>query len=275
MIEMSFALGGDLPVYRLGYGALPLCGPQAWGPPEDRHHAIAVLRSAVELGVTYIDTADAYGLGANEELIAEALYPYQETLVIGTKTGRTRPGPGEWGVLGRPDYIKQQAELSRRRLRVDRIDLFQLHRIDPTVPFEDQIGALKQLRDEGVIRHIGLSEVGIDELERARAIVEIASVQNRYNYTDRGYENVVDYCEANRIAFLPWRPLDDSIHHPDIRRAAERFGATPAQVALGWLLRRCPAMIPIPGTSNLAHLKENLTPVEGPLDGLGPLDGRG
>lgn len=273
---MSFALGGDLPVYRLGYGALPLTGPQAWGPPQDRAAAIGVLRTAVELGVTFIDTADAYGLGANEELIAEALYPYQgKNLVIGTKTGRTRPSPSQWGELGRPDYLRQQAELARRRLRVDRVDLFQLHRIDPTVPFEDQIGALKQLRDEGVIRHIGLSEVGIAEIDRARAIVEIASVQNRYNYTDRQYDDVVDHCEANGIAFLPWRPLDDTIRHPDIRRVAERIGATPAQVALGWLLRRSPVMIPIPGTANLAHLKENLTPVEGSLDGLGPLGGRG
>ena len=273
---MTFALGGDLPVYRLGYGALSLTGPQAWGPPEDRQNAIAVLRTAVQLGVTFIDTADAYGLGANEELIAEALHPYHEkNLVIATKTGRTRPSPQEWGVLGRPDYIRQQAELARRRLRVDRIALFQLHRIDPTVPFEDQIGALKQLKDEGVIRHIGLSEVGVAEVRRARAIVEIVSVQNRYNYTDRRYDDVVDYCEANGIAFLPWRPLDDSIHHPDIRRVAQQVGATPAQVALGWLLRRSPVMIPIPGTSNLAHLKENLTPVEGPLDGLGPLGGRG
>jgi pyridoxine 4-dehydrogenase len=273
MFEMSFALGGDLSVHRLGYGALPLCGPQAWGPPEDKQNAIAVLRTAVELGVTLIDTADAYGLGANEELIAEALHPYQKNLVIATKTGRTRPSPGEWGVLGRPDYIRQQAELARRRLRVERVDLFQLHRIDPSVAFEDQIGALKQLKDEGVIGHIGLSEVGVAELERARAIVEIASVQNRYNYTDRRYDDVVDYCEANRIAFLPWRPLDDSVHDPAIQKVAQELGATPAQVALGWLLRRSPVMIPIPGTANVAHLKENLTPVEGSLDGLGPLGG--
>jgi len=272
---MSFALGGDLPVHRVGYGALPLTGPGAWGPPEDRENAIAVLRTAVELGVTYIDTADSYGLGANEELIAEALYRYPQNLVIGTKTGRTRPSRSQWGVLGRPDYIKQQAELARRRLRVDRIDLFQLHRIDPTVPFEDQIGALRELRDEGVIRHIGLSEVGVGELERARAIVEIASVQNRYNYTDRTHEDVVDYCTANGVAFLPWRPLDDSIHDPAITKVAAELGATPAQVALGWLLRRSPVMIPIPGTSSLAHLKENLSPVEGPLDGLGPAGGRG
>ncbi|HEX6686212.1 MAG TPA: aldo/keto reductase [Candidatus Limnocylindrales bacterium] len=270
MIQMSFALGGDLTINRIGYGALPLTGPGAWGPPADRENAIAVLRTAVELGVTFIDTADSYGLGANEELIAEALHPYPQNLVIGTKTGRTRPSPQEWGVLGRPDYVKQQAELARRRLRVDRVDLFQLHRIDPTVPFEDQIGALRELREEGVIRHIGLSEVGVAEIERARGIVEIASVQNRYNDTDRGYDEVVDYCEANGIAFLPWRPLDDSIREPAVRKVAAELGVTPAQVALAWLLRRSPVMVPIPGTSSLEHLRENLSPAQGPLDGLGP-----
>ncbi|WP_246001563.1 aldo/keto reductase [Allorhizocola rhizosphaerae] len=243
--------------FRIGYGALPLTGQDAWGPPSDREGAIKVLRRAVDLGVALIDTADSYGLGANEELIAEALHPYPDGLLIATKTGRTRPSPGEWGVLGRPDYVKQQAELSRRRLRVDRIDLFQLHRVDPSVPFEDQIGCLRELRDAGVINHIGLSEVDVEQLERARSIVEIASVQNRYNYLDRRHDNVIDYCERHGIAFLPWRPIDETFRDYRIKQAAKDLSATPAQVALAWLLQRSPVVTPIPGTSSVEHLVEN------------------
>lgn len=253
----TFLLGGDLPVHRLGFGAMRLTG---WGPPADPAASIAVARRAVELGVTFVDTADSYGLGANEELLASALHPYPEGLVIATKAGQSRPGRG-WVPLGRPEYLKQQAELSLRRLRVDRLDLFQLHRVDPKVAFEDQIGALKELRDEGKVRHLGLSEVDVEQLRAAREIVEIVSVQNLYNLGDRRHESVLDYCTNERIAFIPWLPISPDVNAgPDSEpgRIAAELGATPAQVALAWQLHRSPVVIPIPGTSSVAHLEENV-----------------
>lgn len=254
----TFPLGGDLPVNRIGFGALKLTD---WRPAADRSGTIAVARRAVELGVDLIDTADSYALGANEELLAEALHPYRNGLVIATKAGRTRASEREWTPLGRPEYLRQQAELSLRRLRLERIELFQLHRVDPRVPFADQVGALARLRRDGVIHHIGLSEVSLDQLRAAREVVEIASVQNIYNLTDRRHEDVLDYCTANHIAFIPWLPLADGAHAGRggaLADVAREVGATPVQVALAWLLRRSPVMLPIPGTSSLSHLEENV-----------------
>jgi pyridoxine 4-dehydrogenase len=254
----TFLIGGDLPVARLGFGAMRLTD---WTPAEDLAPAIAVARRAVELGVTLIDTADSYDLGANEELLARALHPYPRGLAIATKAGQSRPSEDVWKALGRPEYLKQQAELSLRRLRLDRIDLFQLHRVDPQVPFADQIGALRELRDDGKIRHVGLSEVGVAEIEAARRIVPIASVQNLYNLTDRRHEDVLEYCEAAGIAFLPWLPVANGAHATAggvLARVARATGGTPVQVALAWLLARSPVMLPIPGTSSAAHLEENL-----------------
>ncbi len=257
--QHTFLLGGDLAVNRLGFGAMRLTD---WQPPADPTHSIAVARRAVELGVTFIDTADSYALGANEELLADALHPYPDDLVIATKAGQSRPSPTEWKPLGRPEYLHQQAELSLRRLRIDHIALFQLHRIDPQVPFADQIGALKHLRDAGKVRHIGLSEITVAQLEAARTIVEIASVQNLYNLTDRRHEDVLDYCTTNHIAFIPWLPIANGTHanpHGPISTIAHEIGAAPAQLALAWLLRRSPVILPIPGTSSLTHLQENVT----------------
>ncbi|MER5321653.1 aldo/keto reductase [Streptosporangium roseum] len=254
----TFQIGGDLPVHRLGFGAMRLTD---WGPPKDLPAAIAVARRAVELGVTLIDTADAYALGANEELLAQALHPYPRGLVIATKAGQSRPGRGRWKPLGRPEYLIQQAELSLRRLRLERIELFQLHRVDPQVPFADQIGALKQLRDEGKIRHIGLSEVGVAQIEEARRTVPIAGVQNRYNLTDRRHEDVLDHCEAAGIAFIPWEPVANGSHaaaEGPLAQVAKEVGGTPVQVMLAWLLARSPVMLPIPGTGSAAHLEENM-----------------
>ena len=259
MTDNTIVIGGDLPVHRLGFGALRL-------PPEPavRANSIAVARRAVELGVQLIDTADAYDLGQNEELLAEALHPYPDGVVIATKAGRVHPG-NEWVNVGRPEYLRQQAELSLRRLRVDRIDLFQLHRIDASVPFEDQMGALKQLRDEGKVRHVGLSEVSVAEIERARRIVPIVSVQNLYNRTDRRWDDVVDYCEREGIAFLPWLPVEPSTTAggtDPVATVARRLGASKVQVVLAWLLHRSPVMLPIPGTKSLAHLAENVAAAE-------------
>ncbi|HKS98221.1 MAG TPA: aldo/keto reductase, partial [Rugosimonospora sp.] len=261
MKDSTFVLGGDLPVYRLGFGAMRLCDPDEWGPPEDRAGAIKVAQRAVELGVTFIDTADSYGLGANEELLAEALRPYPEGLVIGTKAGQSRPSPDVWQPLGRPEYLRQQCELSLRRLKVDRIDLYQLHRIDPLVPAADQFGALKSLQDEGKIRHIGLSEVTVPQLLAAQEQIEVVSVQNLYNLADRRHEGVVEYCEREGIAFIPWLPIAAGAHaRPGgpLAAVAAELGATPVQVAIAWLLHRSPVMIPIPGTKSAAHLEENL-----------------
>ncbi|MFB4316447.1 aldo/keto reductase [Actinomadura sp. 21ATH] len=256
----TFAIGTDLPVHRLGYGAMQLTGPGVWGEPADRDECVRVLRRAVESGVNLIDTADSYGPFVSEELIAEALHPYPADLVIATKGGLTRPGPNVWPPLGRPEYLRQCVEMSLRRLRLERIDLYQLHRIDPQVPLEEQVGLLKEMRDEGKIRHIGLSEVSVAELAAAREIVEIVSVQNLYNLTYRKSQELLEVCEGEGIAFIPWFPLaTGKLAGPGsvLAAAAERHEATPAQLALAWLLHRSPVMLPIPGTSQVAHLDEN------------------
>ena len=262
----TFDLGGDLPVVRLGYGAMQLTGPGIWDYPRDREQAVQVLRRAVELGVTFIDTADSYGPHVNEELIREAFHPaaghpYPEGLVIATKAGFLRPGPDRWEVHGHPAYLRQQVELSLRRLGVERIDLFQLHRIDPAYPLEDQVGELGALRAEGKIRHLGLSEVSVEELEAAQRVAPIVSVQNYYNLGSREAEPLLTHCEQHGIGFIPWCPLDSGAllgEGTPLTLAAERLGANPAQLALAWLLRRSPVMLPIPGTSQLAHLEDNL-----------------
>lgn len=257
----TFRIGGELDVVRLGYGAMRVTGPGIWGPPADRDAAIRVLRRAVELGVTLIDTADAYGPRVSEELIAEALRPYPEGLVIATKAGFRRPGPGEWEEDGRPEHLREAVDGSLERLKLDRIDLLQLHRIDPKVPADDQLGTLAELRDAGKIRFVGLSEVSVEQLEHARAIVDVVTVQNLYNVTNRKAEPVLERCEALGLGFLPWFPLQVgklAQAGGPLAASAARTGATPSQVALAWLLRRSPVMLPIPGTSSLAHLEENL-----------------
>ena len=256
----TFSIGGDLPVVRLGYGAMQITGPGIWGPPRDRDEAVAVLRRAVELGVTFIDTADSYGPTVSEELIHQALHPYPDGLVIATKAGLTRSGPDAWAPVGRPEYLRQQCELSLRRLQVERIDLFQLHRIDPKVPAEEQFGLLAELQAEGKVRHVGLSQVEVADVEAAQAQVPIATVQNLYNLADRSSENVLEFCEAHGIGFIPWFPIaNGGLTGPGgtLERVAASLQATSAQVALAWLLRRSPVMLPIPGTSKVAHLEEN------------------
>jgi pyridoxine 4-dehydrogenase len=255
-----FIIGGDLPVYRLGFGAMRLTGEGIWGEPADQDEAIAVLRTAVELGITLIDTADSYGPDVSERLIAEALYPYPADLVIATKAGFDRPGPGEWVEDGRPEHLRSAVEGSLRRLRLESIALLQLHRIDPKVPMEDQIGALLELQRQGKIRHLGLSEVSVAQIEAVRKLATIVSVQNRYNLTDRNSEDVLEYCTRERLAFIPWFPLaTGDLAQPGgaVARVAERIGALPSQVALAWLLAKSPVMLPIPGTSQVSHLREN------------------
>jgi pyridoxine 4-dehydrogenase len=257
----TFELGGDLTVDRLGFGAMRLTGDGIWGWPPDRQNALKVLKRAVELGVNLIDTADAYGPDVNELQIAEALYPYPKGLVIATKGGITRPGPGQWVPTGRPEHLKKAVEGSLKRLRLERIDLYQLHRIDPKVPLEESVGALKEMKDAGKIRHVGLSNVDPDEIERARKIVPIVSVQNRYNVDDRDSESVLRYCEKERLGFLPWRPVGGSgglKAANAVQQAARAHGVSVFQVALAWLLGRSPVMLPIPGTSSIAHLEENV-----------------
>ncbi len=256
-----FQLGGDLPVHRLGYGAMQITGDGIWGEPADHDGAIAVLKAAVELGVDFIDTADAYGPDVSERLIAEALHPYPAGLVIATKAGNTRTGPNEWIQVGRPAYLKQQVELSLRKLKLDRIDLIQLHRIDPEVPVEDQVGAFAELKEQGKVRHIGLSEVSVEELQQAQKVTEIASVQNRYNLTDRTSQALLEHCTREGIAFIPWAPVGNKeLTGPDspVGEIAREQGATPSQVALAWLLAISPVVLPIPGTKSVEHLKENL-----------------
>jgi len=251
---------GERDVDRLGFGAMRLTGPGIWGPPADPEECVAVLRRAVELGVDLIDTADSYGPHVSEELIARALHPYPENLLIATKAGLVRTGPGGWHLLGRPEYLRQECELSLRRLRLERIDLFQLHRIDPKVPAEEQFGVLADLRAEGKISEVGLSEVSVTELEAARRVVPIATVQNRYNLVDRGSEELLDHCEREGIGFMPWFPIasgDLAAPGGRLDDVVKATGATPAQVALAWLLARSPVMLPIPGTASVAHLEEN------------------
>ena len=257
----TFSIGGDLPVHRLGYGAMRITGRGIWGPPADHDESIRVLRRAVELGVTFIDTADSYGPHVSEELIAEALHPYADGLVIATKGGLTRPGPDQWVPNGRPDYLRAQCEASLRRLKLERIDLWQLHRIDPAVPADEQFGVLAELVREGKVRHVGLSEVSVDEVQAARRAVPIVSVQNRYNLAERTAEPLLEYCEREQIGFIPWFPLlTGKLTAPGgaLADAATRHGATPGQVALAWLLARSPVMLPIPGTSRVSHLEENV-----------------
>jgi aryl-alcohol dehydrogenase-like predicted oxidoreductase len=257
----TLELGGDLPVNRLGFGAMRLCGPGVWGESEDPRAAETVLRRAVELGVNLIDTADAYGPEVNERQILRALHPYPESLVIATKGGYTRQGPGRWRTNGRPKRLREACEGSLRRLKLDRIDLYQLHRPDRRVPFENSVLALAELREEGKIRHVGLSNVGVEEISLALDIVPIVSVQNRYNLNDRSSEAVVEACEREGIAFIPWYPLGTGkLARPGgpVDEIAGRHGATPAQVALAWLLARSPMMLPIPGTSSVKHLEENV-----------------
>ena len=255
-------LGGDLPVNRLGFGAMRITGEGIWGWPADRDNALKVLRRAVELGVNLIDTADAYGPETSELLIAEALYPYPKGLVIATKGGLTRPGPRQWLPNGRPEYLKGCVEKSLKRLRLERVDLYQLHRIDPKVPAEESLGALKEMQGAGKIRHVGLSEVAPEEIERARKVLPIVSVQNQYNISDRKWENTLAYCEKERIGFMPWSPIGGGRglkSGPALEAAAKNHhGASVVQIALAWLLQRSPVMLPIPGTSSLAHLEENV-----------------
>jgi aryl-alcohol dehydrogenase-like predicted oxidoreductase len=257
----TFELGGDLPVHRLGFGAMQITGKGIWGEPADPDECRRVLKRAVELGVNLIDTANSYGPEVSERLIAEALHPYPDDLVIATKAGLERSGPGKWHAKADPDYLKSECEGSLRRLKVDRIDLFQLHRIDKRVPAEESIGALMELQQEGKIRHIGLSEVSVEELEAARKQTQIVSVQNKYNIGDRSAEDVLDLCEREGIAFIPWFPLNTgglADEGGPLAQAAERHDATPAQLALAWLLHRSPVMLPIPGTSSVEHLEENM-----------------
>jgi len=260
-IEQSgtFALG-DLTVHRLGYGAMQITGKGVWGEPADRDECIRVLRRAVELGVDLIDTADSYGPYVSEELIREALHPYPDGLVIATKAGLVRTGPAEWHPVGRPEYLRQECELSLRRLGLERLDLFQLHRIDPKVPADEQFGLLAELVAEGKVRHVGLSQVSVQEIEAARAVVPVVSVQNLYNLTDRSSEDVLDHCEAEGLGFIPWFPIASGrLSEPGgpVAAIARETGATASQVALAWLLHRSPVMLPIPGTSSVAHLDEN------------------
>ncbi len=253
---------GDMPVHQLAFGAMRITGPGIWGPPENHDECIAVLRRAVELGVDFIDTADSYGPYVSEELICEALHPYPDGLVIGTKAGLTRigPDPADWPPVGRPEYLRQECLMSLRRLRVDCIDLFQLHRIDALVPAAEQFGVLKELRDEGKVRHVGLSEVSVAEIEAARRVVPIVSVQNLYNLANRRSEEVLEHCEAEGIGFIPWFPIADgtlTVRRGALAKVADAVGGSPVQVALAWLLRRSPVMLPIPGTSKVSHLEEN------------------
>jgi aryl-alcohol dehydrogenase-like predicted oxidoreductase len=262
--DETFLLGGDLLVNRLGFGAMRLTGEGIWGWPPDRENAKKVLRRAVELGVNFIDTADAYGPETNELLIAEALYPYPKGLVIATKGGNTRPGPNQWVPDGRPEYLAQCVDKSLKRLKLERIDLYQLHRIDPKVPVEESLGAVKAAQDAGKIRHVGLSEVTVAEIEQAKKVMPIVSIQNQYNITDRDSEAALNYCEKEKMGFIPWAPIGGG-RNPSLRKTgnaleaeAKRHNVSVVQLALAWLLQKSPVMLPIPGTSSLAHLEENM-----------------
>jgi aryl-alcohol dehydrogenase-like predicted oxidoreductase len=257
----DFTIGGDLEVRRLGFGAMRITGEGIWGPPDDPDGARQLLRRVVELGINLIDTADSYGPEVSENLIAEALHPYPDGLVIATKGGLVRTGPGEWPRDARPERLKECCEASLRRLKLDRIDLYQLHAPDPKVPYEESVGALKELQDEGKIKHIGVSNVSVEQLDQARGLVDVVTVQNRFNLTDRASEDVLDVCERDGIGFIPWFPLaTGSLARPGgpLDEAARAHEATPGQVALAWLLARSPVMLPIPGTSSMEHLEENL-----------------
>jgi aryl-alcohol dehydrogenase-like predicted oxidoreductase len=264
----TFALGGQLVVHRLGFGGMRLTGPGVWGEPADRDEAIRVLRRAVELGVDLIDTADSYGPYVSEELIRTALRPYPQQLVIATKAGLVRTGPGQWHPVGRREYLRQECEMSLRRLGLEQIPLFQLHRVDPQVPLEEQVGELRALQEEGKIQLIGLSNVSVDQIKAARAVVPIATVQNRYNLVDRDSDDVLEYCEREHLGFLPWAPLaasDLARRDGPLLALSQKLGSTPSQLALAWLLHRSAVTLPIPGTATVAHLEEN---IEAALIGL-------
>jgi pyridoxine 4-dehydrogenase len=264
----EFLIGGDLSVHRLGFGAMRLTGKGVWGEPPDREEAIRVLRRAVDLGINFIDTADSYGPGVSEEIIAEALYPYPAGLVIATKAGFDRSGPDKWATNGRPEHLREACEGSLRRLRLERIDLFQLHRIDSKVRAEDQLQTLKDLQAQGKIRHIGLSEVSVEQIKQAQTMVPIVTVQNRYSLLDRAAEDVLKYCDGEKIGFIPWFPLAAGkvSAAEELARIATRLKATPSQLALAWLLWRSPAILPIPGTSRVTHLEENVGAAELKID---------
>jgi pyridoxine 4-dehydrogenase len=273
----EFKIGGDMPVHRLGFGTMQLTGPGIWGEPRDRHECVAVLRKCLDLGINLIDTADSYGPYVAEELIREALHPYPRGLVIATKAGLVRTGPNEWHPLGRPEYLRQECEMSLRRLKVERIDLFQLHRIDPKVPAKEQFELLRDLRKEGKVRHVGLSECSVADIEAAAKVVPIATVQNRYNLTDRGSKDVLDHCTAKNIGFIPWFPLaTGKLLQPGgpLEKIAHRLHASASQIALAWLLKKSPVMLPIPGTSSVKHLEENTQAATVELDdaAMGELD---
>jgi aryl-alcohol dehydrogenase-like predicted oxidoreductase len=252
----TITIGGDLTVNRLGFGAMRITGQGIWGPPADHEEAIAVLRRAVDLGINFIDTADSYGPNVSEELIAEALHPYPDDLVIATKGGLQRPGPNEWTADGRPENLVEACEGSLRRLKLDEIPVYQLHRPDPAVPLEESIGALVQLREQGKIRHIGLSNVTERQLREAEKLTPIVSIQNRYNATDRGSEAIVDLCEQEGMVFLPWAPIQNL--NGRAAKVSQDYGATPRQIVLAWLLARSAAMLPIPGTGSVGHLEDNV-----------------
>jgi aryl-alcohol dehydrogenase-like predicted oxidoreductase len=257
----TLRIGGELPVNRIGFGSMRITGPGVWGPPKDPEQAKRVLRRAIDLGVNFIDTADSYGPGDSEDLIREALYPYPEGLVIATKAGLTRQGPDQWAPVGRPEYLRQQAEMSLRRLKLQRIELFQLHRIDPKVPMEESLGALKELQSEGKIRFIGLSEVAPGDIERAQKTVRIVSVQNLYNLTDRRHQPALSYCEEHQLIFIPWFPVaagELAKAGGPLEELARRHGTTMAQLSIAWLLRVSPVTLPIPGTTSVEHLEENV-----------------
>ena len=258
--DPAFKIGGDLEVNRLGFGAMRITGEGIWGWPPDRANALKVLKRAVELGVNLIDTADAYGPETSELLIAEALHPYPKGLIIATKGGLTRPGPGNWVPNGHADYLKGSVDKSLKRLRLDRIDLYQLHTVDPKVPMEESLGALKEMQSAGKIRHVGLSNVSPEQIARARKVLPIVSVQNRYNLGDRKSEKAIDYCEKENLGFLPWFPVGGgrSVKSAALDAVAKAHGVSVYQVALAWLLQRSPVMLPIPGTSNIQHLEDNV-----------------
>jgi aryl-alcohol dehydrogenase-like predicted oxidoreductase len=256
----QFKIGGKLKVNRLGFGAMRITGEGIWGQPKDKDEAVRVLKRAVELGVNLIDTADAYGPYVSEELIAEALYPYPEGLVIATKAGLVRSGPGVWNVNGKPEHIREAIEGSLKRLKLESINLYQLHRIDPAVSLEDTIAVFVELLREGKIKHFGLSEVSVDDIKKVSGMIKVDTVQNIYNFTERKHEDVLDYCEASDIGFIPWNPLaiGNVSSNTQLMRLSEQYKVTPAQLALAWLLKRSPVMLPIPGTSSVKHLEENI-----------------
>jgi len=257
----TFVIGGDLTVNRLGYGAMRITGDGIWGEPKDIEGAKKVLQRAVELGVNFIDTADSYGPEVSERLIGEALTPYAKGVVVATKAGLTRQGPNKWAPVGRPEYLQQEVEMSLRRLKVERIDLWQLHRIDPKVPVEESLGVIKKLQQQGKIRHVGLSEVKPHEIDQARKVIDIASVQNQYNISDRQHDDVVEYCTKHGLAFIPWFPVAAGKLAKEggkLDSAAKKHGATMSQLSLAWLLHRSPVILPIPGTSSVKHVEENI-----------------